>query len=72
MHSVITKSARVLCSYAGWQVSSNGPYSRNQLQAALTNLRQSNEEVRKYMQEMKYEVEAQKQAMSKCERQKVR
>ena len=58
------------CSYPGWQVA--GPYSGDQLRAALSNLRASNEELRKYVQELKYEVEAQKQAMSKTERQKVR
>ena len=62
------------CSYPGWQVSAQvaGPYSGDQLRAALANLRASNEELRKYVQELKYEVEAQKQAMSKTERQKVR
>ena len=48
-----------------------GYYARNALQTALSNLRASNEELRKYVQELKYEVEAQKQALSKSEREKV-
>ena len=48
-----------------------GYFTRNALQTALSNLRASNEELRKYVQELKYEVEAQKQALSKSEREKV-
>ena len=44
---------------------------QQQLQLPLSNLRTSSEEMRKLVQELKYEAEAQKQALSKVERSKV-
>ena len=50
----------------------NHQQQQQQLQMALNNLRASSDEMRKVVQELKYEVEAQKQALAKTERSKVK